>query len=154
MGWKVVALAVPLFLVVACGHSEMDGGRMETKHTYSLCPKTDDARIRLYEQAKNFAAQKEARFIDRSAEAQRELSSMGSNILNRTGGNSILLTIEKPGEFRISVTNLGLRDKVALTIRALGAAGEVSAVAGFMDDLGHFWTIQTVEGSVTDDPPC
>jgi hypothetical protein len=154
MGWKVVALAIPLFMVVACGQSEIDRDHMETKHTYSLCPKSEDARQRLHEQVKAFAGQQNAQIIDRSAGAQQELSNMASNVLDKTGGSSILLTVEKPDDFRISVTNLGLKEKIALTIRTWSASGEVGSVAGFMDDLGRYWTIRRVEGGVTDDPPC
>jgi hypothetical protein len=154
MAREIIVLAVPLILIVACGQSDKGGERMETRHNYSLCPKADDSRERFYEQVKNFAGQQEARFIDRSAEAQRELSSMRSNVLDKTGGSPILLTVEKSDEFRISVTNLGLRNKIALTIRSWGASAEVGSVVGFMDDLGRLWTIQRVEGGVTDDPPC
>lgn len=153
-GRKLVVLAVLLFLIVACGQSDKRRDAMETKQTYSLCPKIDDSRQRLHEQLKDFADQQQARFIDRGAGAQRELSSMGSDVLNSTNGNPILLTVEKPNEFRISVTNLGLREKIALTVRSRGDVAEGSPIGGFMDDLGRFWAIQTVEGGVTDDPAC
>jgi hypothetical protein len=144
---KAMVLAVPLFMVVACGQPEI-------KRIYSLCPKTDESRQRLYEQVKNFADQQRARLIDRGDGVERELSNMESEVLNKTGGNPILLTGEKPDEFRISVTNLGLKEKMALTVRSSAARGEASPVAAFMDDLGRFWAIQRVEGGVADDPPC
>lgn len=151
---KIVGLTVFLFLIVACGQSEMDSDHMETKHTYSLCPKSESARQKLREQIEVFAGQQSARITDRSAEAQRELSSMASNVLGKTGGAPILLTVEKPSEFRISVTNLGLKEKIALAIRTWSTSGEGGSIAGFMDNLGHYWTIRRVEGGVMDDPPC
>ena len=153
-GRKVVVLALPLALIVACSQSDRSSDSMETKQTYSLCPRTDESRQSLFEQVKGFADQQQARFIDRGEGAERELSSMGSDVLRKTGGSPILLTVEKPDKFRISVTNLGLREKIALTVRSWGQIGEANPVAGFMDDLGRLWTIQRVEGGVTDDPPC
>lgn len=153
-GVSVLVLAVQLFLVVACGQSDKRGVNMETVHAYSLCPKTGDARGRLSEQIKNFSGQQQARLIDRGDGAQQELSNIGSEVLSRTGGNPILLTVEKPDEFRISVTNLGLREKIALTIRLWDVRPEVSPVASLVEELGRFWTIQEVNGAVTDDPPC
>lgn len=153
-GRTVVALAVPLLLVVACGKSEMDRGDVETKYTYSLCPSTVDARQKLLEQVRAFAGQQNAEVIDRSAGAQHELSELKSNVLDQTGGSPILLTIQKAEDFRISVTNLGLKEKIALTIRTWRKSGADRAVAALMDDLGRYWTIRRVEGGVTDDPPC
>ena len=153
-GRNVVVLSVLLLLIVACGQSDKGVDSMERKQTYSLCPRTDQSRQSLFEQVKGFADQQQARFIDRGEGAERELSSMGSDVLRKTGGSPVLLTVEKPNEFRISVTNLGLREKIALTVRSWGEIGEASPVAGFMDDLGRLWTIQRVEGGVTDDPPC
>lgn len=155
--WKVrdlVMLAAPLFLVVACAQSNDDGHDREAKNTYSLCPKTSDSRQRLYELAEDFAGQQKARFINRGAEAQRELANLKSGVLNKTGGNPILLTVEKPGEFRISVTNLGLKEKIALSVRSWGTVDDGGALAGFMGDLGRSWMIQKVDGNVTDSPPC
>jgi hypothetical protein len=79
---------------------------------------------------------------------------MGSNVLSKTGGDPVLLTVEKPEEFRISVTNLGLRVKIALTIRIWDTSGASGSIADLMDGIGRFWTIQRVEGGVSDDPPC
>jgi hypothetical protein len=103
---------------------------------------------------KEFADQQQARFIDRGAGAQQELSAMGPDVLSNTGGSPVLLTVERPDEFRISVTNLGLSEKIALTVRSTREFGEASPVGVFMNDLGRFWTIQRVEGGVTDDPRC
>lgn len=150
----IVVLAFPLSLAIACGQTNEVSDSMETKQTYSLCPKSDDARQRLYEQVRGFADQHRARFIDRGAGAQRELSQSGSDVLKRTGGEVILLMVEKSGEFRLSVTNLGLDEKIALAVRTWNAAGEDSAITSFLDDLRSFWTVQVVDGSVTNDPPC
>lgn len=147
-------LAFLLLAVIGCNRSNDSEDSVGTKDTYSLCPKTDDSRQGLYEIAKIFANTQKAKFIDRSAGAKQELSDIGSAVLKNTGGTPILLTIEKPGEFRISVTNLGLTNKIALTIRSWGADSEASAVSGFMKNLSLFWTIQEIEGGVTDDPPC
>ena len=127
---------------------------METRYAYSLCPTNDDSRQRLHELVRDFSNRQQARLIDRGAGAQRELSQMDTNVLRKTGGDVILLTIEKPGEFRISITNLGLREKLAVAIGFGGESGDDSPVRGFMDDLSRFWRIQRVDGGVTDDPPC
>lgn len=79
---------------------------------------------------------------------------MESDVLKNTGGQPILLTVEKTGEFRISVTNLGLKDKIALTIRSWNKTSGSSPTTDFMTDLDRLWTIQKVESSVTNDPPC
>lgn len=153
-GGSMLVLAVQLLLVVACGQSDGRRDNMETVHAYSLCPKTGDARERLSDYVKNFSDQQQARLIDRGRGAHQELSNIGSAVLDRTGGAPILLTVEKPDVFRISVTNLGLREKVALTIRLWNARSESSPVSSLMEDLSRFWTIQEVEAAVTDDPPC
>lgn len=151
---SVLMLAMQLLLLVACGQSDRGDGAVEIVHAYSLCPKTGDARERLSEQVKNFSGEQDARLTDRGGGAQQELSNMGSAVLNRTGGAPILLTVEKPDKFRVSVTNLGLREKVALTIRLWNVQPEASPVSGLIDELSRYWTIQEVEGAVTDDPPC
>jgi hypothetical protein len=155
--WKlrdVVMLAVPLFSIIACGQANNSADRMETKQTYSLCPKTGDSRQRLHDQAKDFAAQQKAQFIDRSPGVQQELTSLESNVLKATGGNPVLLTVDKPGVFRVSITNLGLKEKIALAVRFSGTAVDDGPIAGFITDLGRFWTIQKAGESVTNDPPC
>jgi hypothetical protein len=151
---KAAVLAVLLLFAVACSQSKTDGDRMGTKQTYSLCPKAPDARQRLQAQVEAFARQHSAQVFDRSAGVQQELSSIDSSVLEKTGGTSILVTIEKPDEFRISVTNLGLREKVALTIRTWRTSIESESFASFMDEIGHYWVIRTAEDGITDDPPC
>lgn len=149
-----VAVSIPLFLLCACGQSERDNDSMGTKQIYSLCPKTSDSRERLYEQVRSFADQQKAQLIDRGFEAQQELSEMKSGVLKSTGGKIILMTVDKPNKFRISVTNLGLEEKVALAVRTWAESGEDNPVAGFVNDLDRFWAIERVEGSVANDPPC
>lgn len=150
---KLAALTWALLLTAACGQSEKPKD-LEIKKIYSLCPKTNDARQNLYRQMRFFANQQKARVVDRSSGAQRELSDIGSDVLNGTGGEPILLTIEKPSEFRISLTNLGLKEKLALAVRMWGEPGKDMPVDKLMRDLSRFWTIQEVDGGVTDDPSC
>lgn len=154
VGWKATALAAPLFLTVACDQSNEASENMEMKRAYSLCPRSENSRQRLYDQVKSFAEQYEARLIDRSAGAQQELAAMGSDVLEKTGGNLILLTVEKSGEFRVTVGNAGLREKFGLTVRSWGEARDAAPICGFMADLGRFWVIEEVERSVENDPPC
>jgi hypothetical protein len=78
----------------------------------------------------------------------------GKDILGSTGGDPILLTVEKTDEFRVSLTNLGLREKVALSVRYWRPGERDSRIAALIDDIGRFWSIQRVEGGVTDDPSC
>jgi hypothetical protein len=148
-----IVLAVQLLFISACGQSADAKEDMEAKQTYSLCPTSEDSRQRLYDQAKSFTDQQGASLIDRSAGAKRELSHIGSDVLNNTGGSPILLTIEKPDRFRVSITNLGLREKVALTVR-WGAETSDAPVSDFMVDLARFLEIEEVERSVENDPPC
>jgi hypothetical protein len=122
--FKLVLLAGPLFLTIGCGQSGKADKMLETKQTYSLCPKTVDARQRLYQQVTLFADRQKARVTDRASGAQRELSDIGSGVLKNTGGEPLLLTVEKAGEFRISVTNLGLKEKIALAVRLWGEPGK------------------------------
>lgn len=153
MGRKAAVLTIPLFMTIACGQSNKASDNME-KQTYSLCPKTSDAPQKLYDQVRGFADQHEARLIDRGSGAQQELTEMGSGVLKRTGGNIVLLTVEKTDEFRISVTNLGLEEKFALTVRSWGGSRTGDPITELMDDLGRFWMIERVNGSVTNDPSC
>jgi hypothetical protein len=127
---------------------------MDTKQTYSLCPRSEGAEGVLYEQMKKFADQQQARFFDRGTESHGELSRMNSNVLKETGGRTLLLTVEKPEEFRISATNLGLKEKIALAVRVVGNSDENHGVKRFIEDLRRYWTVQEVDGSVTNDPPC
>src|SRR3546814_4130287 len=98
---RAVVLAVPLLFVSACGQSDEAKDDMEVKQTYSLCPISEDSRQRLYDQVKSFADHQGARFIDRSAGVKQELSDIGSDVLNKTGGSPILLTVEQQTGFRV-----------------------------------------------------
>lgn len=153
-GWRATILAAPLFFIVACGQSDEATESMEMKQAYSLCPTSEDSRQRLYDQVKSFADQHEARLIDRSAGAQQELAAIGSDVLAKTGGDLVLLTVEKSDEFRVTVGNVGLKEKFGLTVRSLGEASDAAPVSDFMADLGRFWAIEEVERSVENDPPC
>ncbi len=85
---------------------------------------------------------------------QRELSALGSQFLENTGGDPFLITVEKKGKFLVSVSNLGLKEKFVLTVTLSKGVGDDSAVARFIADLRRFWKIQEVDGGVTNDLPC
>jgi hypothetical protein len=154
--FKIALLAALLCASTSCDKSDKARTRMDTNQNYSLCPKADDARARLYPLINDFAKRYGARLVDRGAGAQKELSGMesGKDILGSTGGDPILLTVEKTDEFRVSLTNLGLREKVALSVRYWRPGERDSRIAALIDDIGRFWSIQRVEGGVTDDPSC
>jgi hypothetical protein len=151
---KLVPVVGPLFLIFGCGQSDEANKVMETMKTYSLCPRTVDARQQLFRKVGLLANQQQARIIDRASEAQQGLSDIGSEVLNKTGGELILLTVEKAGQFRVSVTNLGLKEKIVLSVRWWGEPGKDPAIDDLIQDLGPFWTIEEVDGGVTNDPPC
>lgn len=150
-----ISFAVALLALAGCDQAPQNPPGMENKQTYSLCPRSDESRPRLLEVMREFAAQNQARFIDRGAEAQNELSAMESSkgALESTGGDLIVLTVEKQNAFRVSLSNLGLREKMALTVRYAGEQQE-DRVTGLLADIERSWTIQRVEGGVTNDPPC
>ena len=143
-----------MFLAASCGQSGADKGNAETKRTYQLCPKSGDARAKLYELAKAYAAQEQARVIDRGAEVQNELASMESGVLQSTDLPVVLLTIEKPRTFRISITNLELKEKFALSIRLWKNSDGDSKSNAFLNRAERFWSIEEVQGGVLNDPPC
>ena len=147
-----------LFLTstASCGQSPTDAGNAQTKRVYQLCPKSGDARARLNEIAKTYAAEQQAQVFDRGAEAQNELAGMesGSGTLRSTNLPLVLLTIEKPGAFRISITNLGLKEKLALSVRLWNESDGDSKIGAFLNQVERFWTIKEVQGGVSDDPPC
>jgi hypothetical protein len=150
-----IPFVVALITLAGCNQSQQNPPDMATKQTYSLCPKSDESRPRLREALRDFAAQNQARFIDRSAEAQNELSTMQSSkgALESTGGDLIILSVEKQNDFRVSLSNLGLREKVALSVRYWGKQQE-GRVTALLADLERSWVIQRVEGGVADAPPC
>ena len=127
---------------------------METNKVYSLCPRSADAVPRLLKILEEFADQHGAKLINRGAEVQQELSDIKSSIQGGTGENVILVTVVRAGYFRVSVTNLGLREKVALAIRSFRLHGEEAPKNQLLSELRRYWTIQEVDGSVENDPPC
>lgn len=152
---KTAAFVFLLLSVASCGQSDNAILNMSTKTDYSLCPKSESSRSDLFELMRDFANQHEARIVDRGAEAQRELSGMSrGNALASTGGDLIMLTVEKPNEFRISLSNLGLREKIGLTIRYWAGSEGDSRVKALMDDIERFWSIEAEEGGTMNDPPC
>jgi hypothetical protein len=99
-----IVLAVSLIFFAACSDQPTVGIGPGIKQSYSLCPKTPDAGRRLYAQLREFSQRERAHFSDVGPETQEDLSKMGSSVPGQTGGDLILVTVEKPGEFRISAT--------------------------------------------------
>jgi hypothetical protein len=147
------AVFAVILLTVACSQADKVE-HVEAKRTYSLCPRAENARQDLYERLKDFADRHHATVIDRSIGVKRELIAIESSILKNTNGDPILLTVERPGEYRISVTNLGLREKLALSVRMSVVDQKSSSLAGFVESLTDSWDVKEVSGSVADDPPC
>jgi hypothetical protein len=154
MNIKLLMLTASLLTVAGCGRSDSVDKSVGTRQAFSLCAKSESSREILHGQLKSFADAHQARLIDRGAAAQAELSSMEAHVLSDTGGKVLLVTIEDPDRFRVSVTNLGLKEKMALTVRSMGVADQIGPESALMDELSRFWSIQKVEGGVTDDPPC
>jgi hypothetical protein len=97
------------------GQSPTDAGSVI--RAYQLCAKSGDARAKLNEIAKAYAAERHALLSDRGPGAQNELVAMKSDVLHSTSLPVVLLTIDKPSAFRISITNVGLNEKFALSVR-------------------------------------
>ena len=151
-------LAIILLMPLLAGLAYCEQRKIETqstKHTYSLCPKSDDARARSLVLIKDFSHEKSAELVDRSAGATRELSALAAQVLADTGGDLVLVTVTKPNEFRVSFTNLGLREKFVLSVRYWKAWEQDGSVSTLLGDLESYWTFQTLEGKgIEDDPPC
>jgi hypothetical protein len=148
------ALAVLfMFSAASCGSSKSDAVREVTKRAYQLCPKDEDARARLIELARAFAAQHGAQIVDRGLGAQSELAAIASDTLRSTTLPLVLVTIEKPGRFRVSITNVGLREKFALSVRLWNASSEYATNA-FLNDVKRFWSVEEVEGGIENDQTC
>lgn len=147
-----------LFVVstASCGQSPTDAGNVQTKRVYQLCPKSRDARVILNEIAKTYAAEHQAQVFDRGAEAQNELAGMdsGSGTLRSTNLPLVLLTIDKPGAYRISITNVGLKEKFGLSVRLWNGSKGGREAEAFLKQVERYWTIEKVQGGVLDDPPC
>ena len=144
-----------LFLnsTASCGSTGTDRSNKQIER-YQLCPKSGDARVRLNELAKAYAAQQQAQVTDHGSEAQNELAGMDSAVLRSTNLPVVLLTIEKPSAFRISITNLGLREKFALSVRLWDNVGAEGNAEAFLHEAKRFWSIEPIEGGVLNDPPC
>jgi hypothetical protein len=129
---------------------------MERRQNYSLCPRAEDSRPRLHALVNDFANEQQATLINRGQEAENELSGMTSSkgVFERTGGKLIALAVDKPSEFRLSLSNLGLEQKVALAVISYRGEEMNAQVRQFLSDLSSFWVVQPVEAGVTDDPPC
>lgn len=151
---RTLSQMVPMLFLFACGLADDPIEGMGTKQAYSLCPTTDGSRERLVDQVRDFADQQDARLVDRSAGVQQELSAIGSSILTSTGGAPVLMMVERPDVYRVTVTNLGLRTKFALSVRFWNEPEGSIPVNNFMTELEEFWTIEAIEGGVLDDPPC
>jgi hypothetical protein len=150
---KNIVVVVTFLALAACGQSKERPHRMET---YSLCPRGTESRSRLRELVQNFATLNQAEFTDRGAESQSELSAMqgSKGALNSTGGALIVLAVEKPNDFRVSFSNLGLREKVSLGVSDWKSGQANVRIAKLLTEIERSWVIQRVEGGVSDDPPC
>jgi hypothetical protein len=148
-----IVIVVAFLALAACDQLKEGPHRMET---YSLCPRGNESRSRLRELVLNFAVLNQAKFTDRGAESQGELSAMqgSKGALNSTGGTLIVLAVEKPNDFRVSLSNLGLRDKVSMGVRYWNSGPGNVRIAKLLTEIEHSWVIQRVEGGVSDDPPC
>ena len=144
-----------LFLAstASCGQSPTDAGNT-VKRLYQLCPKSGDALARLKEIAEAYAVELNAEVSDRGAGAQNELAQMNSDTLRSTNLPVVLLTIEKPKALRISITNLGLKEKFALSVRVWNGSNGDSTEEAFLNHVERYWSIEKVKGGVSDNPPC
>lgn len=154
---------MPIFLGVlflsflaACVQSENDSSINTRKQDYSLCPRNDQSRSQLLALVREFAARNQARLVDRGPEAQNELNQTmgGHELLNDTGGDLIVLMVEKPNQYRISLSNAGLREKIALSVRYWTEREEDSGVAELLSNIERSWVVEPVDAGVTDAPLC
>lgn len=151
------SLASLLILVVGCDQLVERSEDPGVKSAFSLCPKDSSAKQQLFDLLHVFANEQGATISDRGLGATRELSGMGETgreVLQSTDGDLVLLTIEKPKAFRISLSNLGLKEKSALSIRYFDGYESDSRVEALMNDIERSWTVEPVEGGVGNDPPC
>lgn len=151
---KRTFLSFVAFMCTACNQGVERSEKMEIKQAFELCPHGADAMRELFAQAAAFAKRQEAKFVNRGAEAQAGLKSINSKVIGSTGGPLLLLTVERSGEFRISLTNAGLEQKVAMTISFLDARKQDGAVFDFVNKLKEHWTIIPVSGGVLNEPSC
>jgi hypothetical protein len=108
---------------------------------------------------KDFAEREQARFTDRSAGVQHELEALGQqDFLKAMGGKVIMLSVTKPGQYDFSVTNIGLKEKLAMGIGFWGEPPQNHAVDDFLTQLGKIWDIEKFSkdrhAGVLNEPPC
>ncbi len=149
--FALCAVGVLCLTSASCGQSPTDAGK---KRAYQLCPKSGDARAKLNEIAEAYAVEQHAQVFDRGAEAQNELAGIGSGALRSTNLPLVLLTIEKPKAFRISITNAGLKEKFGLSVRLWNESDGNGEAEAFLNQVERYWTIEEVQGGMSDDPPC
>jgi hypothetical protein len=148
---KVTLSALVFLAAFACSPVS----KSETVAKYSLCPKSKSARDTLPGLARSFAKAQGATFSDVGPIRERELMSGGGRgVLSETGGPLVVIVVEKKGDFRFSLGNLGLREKFGIGVRVSAEGVEESALAGFFSELSLEWTVQKVDGGITNDPPC
>jgi hypothetical protein len=129
--------------------------RSETITQYSLCPKSISARAALPGLASNFAEANGATFSDVGPIRERQLvSGGGRNLLSATGGPLVVIVVEKRGKFRLSLGNLGLREKFGIGVEVSAEGVEEGVLARFFSELSFGWTVERVDGGITNDPPC
>jgi hypothetical protein len=146
---------VALLVVAACDRTHAGSPEIQSKQEYSLCPKNKESRPRLLQIFKEFAANNDATITDRGAEAQLELSGMeNKGALRSTGGDLVVLTVEKPNDLRISLSNLGLLEKFAMAVRGQKAGQQDRRVSALMAAIDQSWIVQRLDDGVGNDPPC
>jgi hypothetical protein len=128
--------------------------RAESVTRYSLCPKTKTARDALPFLARKFAQAEGATFSDVGPDRERELEVIGSSVLSKTGLPLVVIVVKKEGEYKFSLGNLGLREKFGMAVRVSSESIGESAWAAFRSQLSLEWTLQKVNGGITNDPPC
>ena len=129
---------------------------MKDQVTYSLCPSSLGSWDSLLQLLQEFARTEGARLVNRSSEVQKELAdlSKGPGVLAASGGSVVMVTIEKPGAYKIVLSNLGLSQKLGMSIRQMTSAVDGGPAASLMDRLKPFWVFRATDGSVRNDPPC
>jgi hypothetical protein len=146
---------VALLSLAACDQSRKEPAPVETKQTYSLCPRSAESRSKLLETMQIFASENRARVSDRGSEAQQELSGMqNKGALISTGGDLVLFTVDKPNAFRVSVSNLGLKEKFSLGVLSRKVDHQDFRITNLMSAIEIYWTVQRSDGGVGNDPPC
>lgn len=112
---------LPKFLLVflilfGCMENAKRDFDVKEEYTFEFSERTSSENIKdLFE---NYGAKVGASITDRSESAESELRLLehGRFILESTDGKLILLTVEKPKKWRISLTNAGLGNKLQLSL--------------------------------------